>query len=74
VEKVKKNKSGQAVVEYLLILVLVVSVVVWGFGYIKCSLHGIWVKMACDVLYPYPYSQVKEKEDYCEPKGKCFEL
>jgi Flp pilus assembly pilin Flp len=74
VRKVKKNKSGQAVVEYVLILGLVVSIVVWGFGYIKCSLHGIWVKMACDVLYPYPYGDVEQKESYCEPKDDCFKL
>ena len=72
--KVKKNKSGQAVVEYVLILSLVVTVVVWGFGYIKCSLHGVWVKMACDVLYPYPYKDVDKQESYCEPKGDCFKL
>ena len=71
--KRKKKKAGQAAVEYILVLAMVVTVVVWGFGYIKCALHGVWVKMACDVIYPYPM-QSSDKPKYCEPIADCFNL
>jgi len=74
VRKRKKKNAGQAAVEYILILAMVVTIVVWGFGYIKCSLHKVWVNMACDVLYPYPYSSVTQKEQYCEHISNCFNL
>ncbi|MEI6092061.1 MAG: hypothetical protein WCQ47_00080 [bacterium] len=73
-KKRKKKKAGQAAVEYMLILAMVVTIIIWGFGYIKCSLHGVWVKMACDVIYPYPYKLVDDKKEYCEPISKCFDL
>jgi Flp pilus assembly pilin Flp len=73
VRKRKKKKAGQAAVEYILILAMVVTVIIWGFGYIKCSLHKVWINMACDVLYPYP-SKVAGEQAYCQPITDCFDL
>lgn len=68
--KGKKNKRGQAVVEYVLVLSTVVVIVIWGFGFIKCSLHGMWIKMSCDIIYPYPHGA--DAPEYCKPIDDCF--
>ena len=62
-----KNNKGQAVVEYVLVMSVFVVVAVSGFSYLKCNLHGIWVKMACDILYPYPQHKAgNDLEEYCK--------
>ncbi|MBN1115213.1 MAG: hypothetical protein JXA66_07725 [Oligoflexia bacterium] len=68
------NKKGQAYVEYILVMVAVVLVAAWGLGMLKCYLHQIWVKMACDIIYPYPAHEAQgELQDYCEyiDPGEC---
>lgn len=72
--KVKKNKKGQAVVEYVLVLTTIVIIVVWGLGFIKCSLHTMWIRMACDIIYPYPAGSLEPKPEHCEPIKECFDL
>lgn len=69
--KKNRNKKGQAVVEYVLVLATMVIIIVWGLGYIKCSLHTTWVRMACDITLPYPETS---PENYCRPVRKCFDL
>jgi Flp pilus assembly pilin Flp len=64
------NQKGQALVEYVLILVFLVLVVSWGISIAKCNLHKFWVKVACEIIYPYPASTAQaelSKEGYCEP-------
>lgn len=70
--KGKKNKKGQAVVEYVLVLSTIVVIVIWGFGFIKCSLHGMWIRMACDIIYPYPSTLIDNNPEYCKPIDDCF--
>ena len=72
--KKNRNKKGQAVVEYVLVLSVMVIIIVWGLGYIKCSLHTIWVQMACDIVQPYPYKDSPQQENYCQPVKGCFDL
>jgi len=72
--KKNRNKSGQAVVEYVLVLAVMVMIVIWGLGTIKCSLHTIWIRMACDVIQPYPKDKIPQKLEYCEPEKQCFDL
>jgi len=74
--KKNRNKSGQAVVEYVLVLSVVVIIIIWGLGFIKCSLHGIWIQMACDIVQPYPYkiAPAGQQKDYCKPITECFNL
>jgi hypothetical protein len=72
--KKNRNKSGQAVVEYVLVLSVMVVIVIWGLGYIKCSLHTLWINMACDIIEPYPKSQSPQPPAYCEPVKQCFDL
>ena len=70
--KKNRNKSGQAVVEYVLVLSVMVIIIVWSLGYIKCALHTMWVKTACDIIEPYPYSESPQQKDYCKPVQQCF--
>jgi len=72
--KKNRNKRGQAVVEYVLVLAVMVMIIIWGLGYIKCSLHSIWIKMACDVIQPYPKNKIPQPPEYCEPVKQCFDL
>ncbi len=72
--KKNRNKRGQAVVEYVLVLAVMVMIILWGLGTIKCSLHTIWIKMACDVIQPYPQGKIPNKLEYCTPEKKCFDL
>jgi hypothetical protein len=65
-----QSKSGQAIVEYVLVMSVFVVLTAWGLNMLKCSLHRIWIQMACEVLYPYPNSEannIQENKDYCSP-------
>jgi len=72
--KILQSKSGQAVVEYMLVMTVFVILTAWGLNMLKCSLHQIWVQMACDVLYPYPNDDsIGENKAYCTPlKTDCI--
>jgi hypothetical protein len=72
--KKNRNKSGQAVVEYVLVLAVMVTIIIWGLGYIKCSLHTIWIRMACDIIQPYPKDKMPQEPEYCKPITQCFDL
>ena len=74
--KKNRNKSGQAVVEYVLVLSVMVIIIIWGLGYIKCALHTMWIKTACDIIEPYPYNEApaSEQKYYCQPVKQCFNL
>ena len=77
-KKKLQNKSGQAIVEYVLVMAVFVTLTAWGLNMLKCSLHQVWVQMACDILYPYPVkdssmSNMPENKTYCEPlKTNCL--
>lgn len=72
--KRKKNKrGGQAIVEYVMVLAVIVFIVVWGMGKIKCSLHTVWIKMARDIISPYPYDS-SNPDPSCEPIKNCFQI
>ncbi|MFH1222783.1 MAG: hypothetical protein V1647_00395 [Pseudomonadota bacterium] len=72
--KRKKNKrAGQALVEYVLVLAVIVFIVAWGLDKIKCQLHTVWIGMACDIIHPYPYKEEPTRPE-CEPIKNCFKL
>jgi hypothetical protein len=58
--KRKNYKSGQALLEYMLVVALMVTALVWGFSILKCNLYSFWVTTACDVFYPYPASKAPD--------------
>jgi hypothetical protein len=71
-----KNRSGQALVEYMLVIALMVTSLAWGFNILKCRLYGLWVNMACDVFFPYPKDLDDSgilRRNVCNPKavGEC---
>jgi Flp pilus assembly pilin Flp len=70
-----KNKKGQAVVEYVMLLSVVAMLAIFGFSYVKCQLHTIWITNACDILYPYPYQEAEgDLSKYCTPLTDCMPL
>lgn len=69
-----KNNNGQALVEYVMVLAVMVIIGAWGLSMLKCSLHGIWVSISCDILYPYPYSMVETENNYCQKIEDCFSI
>lgn len=69
-----KNNSGQALVEYVVVLAIMVVIAVWSLSMLKCSLHGIWVSISCDIIYPYPYSEAGVDNEYCKKIEGCFSI
>jgi Flp pilus assembly pilin Flp len=72
-KKIKKNNKGQAAVEYVLMLTVVMLLVYTGLRYVKCTLHTIWIKTACNIVYPYPADEITDNtKDFCKPLNDCF--
>jgi len=69
---IRKNKKGQALVEYVFVLAIMAVISVWAISILKCTLHGFWVSISCDIVYPYPLEE--ESNAYCQKIKDCFSI
>lgn len=54
-----KSQSGQATLEYILLLILVLVTVLTIAGIIAGARNGIWATMTCEIISPCPKCPVE---------------